>query len=282
MALANTWICPTCRTQIGTAFCPACGERPLHPRDLKLRGLLSQAFTALTSVDSKVLRSFRCLLLRPGALTMTFLNGQRKPFVAALPLFLLANVLFFATQSFSPEKVFSSSLSSHLHQQDWQALAQQLLANKLSATRQSISAYAPIFDQAVALNAKSLVILMVVPLFIILPLLFRGSARPFAVHAVFALHSYAFQLVLLCSILLLSTSSAWIGAERAAASSTADHVLFAIYLAGCAIYLFLAIRIVYGGSTLVRALQTTVLTVLAGAAVVVYRFLLFLITLYTS
>src|SRR5688572_29786928 len=230
MASATSWICPSCGIEVYTAFCSSCGERPLNPRDLKLRGLLSQAFIAITSVDSKVLRSFRQLLLRPGALTIAFLNGQRKPFVAALPLFLLANVLFFAAQSVSPEKVFSSSLNSHLQVQDWQMLAQRLLATKLEASNESLESYAPIFDQAVALNAKSLVILMVTPLLVLLPLLFRRSARPFAVHAVFALHAYAFQLVLLSVLLLASTLASWMGAKEALATAAADHALFALYL----------------------------------------------------
>jgi hypothetical protein len=276
------WICPICRIEVATAFCASCGEKPLRPRDLTLRSLASQAFTALTSVDSRVVRSCRCLLLQPGSLTLAFLEGRRKPFIAALPLFLLANVLFFAVQSVSPEKVFSSPLGSHLHQQDWEALAQRLVAQKLAATGSSIEAYAPIFDRAVALNAKSLVILMVVPLLFFLPLLFRGAGRPFAAHVVFALHSLAFQLVLLCALLLIMAAGSWIGAEHAFASQFADHSLFGIYLAGCAVYFYLSTRTVFGSSGVLGALKTATLTLTAGTAVVGYRFALFLITLYST
>src|SRR5580765_3247122 len=28
------WNCPTCHTTVSTPYCPECGERPLHPREL--------------------------------------------------------------------------------------------------------------------------------------------------------------------------------------------------------------------------------------------------------
>jgi hypothetical protein len=278
--MIEQWTCPNCNSEVCTAFCAQCGEKPLHPHDLKLRSLLSQAFTALTSVDSRVIRSFRWLLFRPGELTLAFLQGRRKQFVAALPLFLLANVLFFTVQSISPEKVFSSPLVSHLDQQDWQTLARQLVDAKLAANNSTLETYAPIFDRAVALNAKSLVILMIVPLLLLLPVLFHRSHRPFAAHIVFALHTLAFQLVLLCILLLVTAAATWAGAEATFASRSVDHALFGIYLTGCATYIYLATRKVYGSSTLSAVAQTLALTFAAGVAVVGYRFVVFLITLY--
>jgi hypothetical protein len=281
-SVPQTWACPTCRTTLDTRFCPSCGEKPLQPNDLRMRALLSQAFTALTSVDTRVMRSFRNLIFRPGALTAAFMMGQRKPFIAALPLFLLVNLLFFAAQSISPEKVFSSPLQSHVQQQDWRELAQQLVANKLAATGTPAAEYARTFDAAVSLNAKSLVILMVVPLCFVLPLVFRSSRQPFAVHAVFALHCYAFQLLLLSALLAIVTGGNWLGAEHMVLSATVDHALFGIYLAGCATYLFLASHVVYGGSALTRMWQVATLTLIAGISVVGYRFLLFVITLAST
>jgi hypothetical protein len=281
MNTASVWHCPVCKGEVETAFCPSCGERELHPRDLTLRSLLMQVFTALTSVDGRVLRSFRILLLQPGALTIAFLQGKRRPYIAALPLFLLANVLFFAIQSVSPEKIFSSPLRSHLHQQDWQALAQTLVARKLAADGTTESAYAPIFDRAVALNAKSLVILMAAPLLLLLPALFRRSARPFAAHVVFALHSYAFQLVMLCALLVVATIASWVQ-ERAATSMLLDHLLFGVYLLGCCSYFFIASGVAYGAAGVTRWLQAATLTLAAAVTVIGYRFALFLITLYAT
>lgn len=55
----------------------------------------------------------------------------------------------------------------------------------------------------------------------------------------------------------------------------------AFNLAACATYLFLAIGRIYGGGTLARGLQAAGLTLAVGAIVLGYRFVVFLITLYT-
>src|SRR4051812_20920678 len=96
---APVWKCPTCVQNVRSAFCPDCGERPLLPRDLTLRGLLDQVVQACANIDGPLLRSFRCLLTKPGELTMAYLRGERKPYALPLQLFLVANVIFFAAQS---------------------------------------------------------------------------------------------------------------------------------------------------------------------------------------
>jgi Protein of unknown function (DUF3667) len=282
MATQILWTCPTCQHEVASAFCPSCGEKSLQPKDLFLRSLLAQAVATFTNIDGKVIRSFRALVFKPGSLTFAFLIGKRKAFVAALPLFLLANVLFFATQSISPIKIFSSPLASHLQLQDWKELAQALVEQKLASTGEPLSIYTARFDRAVALNAKSLVILMIAPLLVLLPLLFRRANRPYVFHAVFALHVYAFNLVLLSALLLLTAAMAVLNAVNFVQSSLADHLLFAIYLLGNAAYLYAATRVAYGSSGPGLILKSVGLTLIAAVSVVGYRFVLFLITLYAT
>ena len=49
------------------AILSECGERPLLPRELTLRGLVGQVFEALTSIDGRLLNSFRSLVSRPAS-----------------------------------------------------------------------------------------------------------------------------------------------------------------------------------------------------------------------
>jgi len=58
--------------------------------------------------------------------------------VAPFQLFLLANLLFFAVQSLTSTNIFGATLDSHLHRQDWSALAQQLLAQRLQKMQTSL------------------------------------------------------------------------------------------------------------------------------------------------
>ncbi len=55
-----------------------------------------------------------------------------------------------------------------------------------------------VFDRAIALNARSLIMLMALSFAPVVWVLFRRSSRPFVAHVVFALHLYAFLLLLFC------------------------------------------------------------------------------------
>jgi hypothetical protein len=90
----------------------------MSARDLTLRGLVDQFLQALSRIDSRLLRSLRGLVTRPGALTLAFTRGERKNYVGPIQLFFIANALFFATQSLTHMNVRSSSLDSHPHHQD--------------------------------------------------------------------------------------------------------------------------------------------------------------------
>ena len=51
------WTCPTCAVRLTTAYCAACGEEPLAPRDLTLRWLAAKLIHASTSIDARALKA---------------------------------------------------------------------------------------------------------------------------------------------------------------------------------------------------------------------------------
>lgn len=259
--------------------CPECGESQIRTGDLGLRHLLIEAFHSLTDVDSRLLRSFRALLFRPGALTTAYLEGPRKPYISPFEVFLVANLLFFAIQSITPDKVFSTPLASHLHGQDWSALAQRMVANRLAEKQLTVEAYAPVFDHAVAVNARALVFVMGVPFALLLMLLFMRGARQFAAHVVFTLHFYAFQLLVLCALLALLLVQTWFGGSGIA-SGGMDVALFAIQLGTSAVYLYIATGKVYAVRGVRRFVSVAALIAAVGCVVLGYRFFLFVISLY--
>lgn len=247
--------------------------------DLTLRGLAAQMLHAVSNIDSRLLRSFRCLLTRPGLLTVAYARGQRMPYIGPIQIFLMANVLFFAVQSMTGINVFSSTLDSHLHQQDWSALAQSLVAHRMVKLGTTLELYAPVFDRAVVLHAKSLIFLMVLPLAGVLPFVFRGARRSFVTHAVFSIHLYAFLLLLFCVAMAIAAADRFFGGAGLE-SAWMDNVLTGFNLGVCALYLYLAARTVYGVTGAVRAVQVLILSAFVAVIVVGYRFALFLITLY--
>jgi len=229
------WTCPTCNIPVTTHFCAHCGEEPLAPRDLTLRGLGEKLLHALTSIDARTMRSAWKLLRHPGELTLAWTRGVRKSYVAPFQLFLIANILFFGVQWLTSENVFSSSLDSHLHHQDWGDLAQSLLARRLEATHTTLEQYEPVFDRAVVLNAKSLILLMTIPFALILPLAFFRERRPFMTHVAFSLHLYTFLLLLFCVALLLARFSELLGFGGLDVPRV-DNVLSIANLVACTVY----------------------------------------------
>lgn len=276
----SPWTCPTCRTIERTPFCPRCGERPLNPRELTLRGLAHEAFEALTDIDGRLLNSFRSLMLRPGALTVSFVEGRRKPYIGPVALFLVTNLLFFATESMTGGLVFSTTLDSHLHSQPWSGLAGRLVTQRLAALHTTPEIYAPHFDAAVALHARSLVLVMAAAFALLVALVFRRE-RPFAAHAVFSLHLYGFLLLLLCAGMAAPAAGMLFGGTRST-SDVLDAVLSALLIVACAIYLFAAIGTVYGWRGRPRVFAAIGLTAGASAIVLAYRFGLLVVTLYTN
>src|SRR4029453_17396189 len=113
-----------------------------------------------------------------------------------------------------------------------------MVAEHLRAHHLTLTQYAPAFDTAVVLYAKSLIILMALALAPVLAIIFWRSARPIGAHIVFALHLYAFVLLLFCfsiGIAELSLIAGGGGLE----SPAVDTALSLFNLAACLTYLYL-------------------------------------------
>ncbi|MGH8766312.1 MAG: DUF3667 domain-containing protein [Burkholderiales bacterium] len=277
----NSWTCPMCTVALTTAYCPTCGERRPQARDLTLPGLLRLLYKSFSHVDGKLFRSLRLLVIRPGFLTQAYAQGRRQSYIGPFALFFSVNALFFVTQSLMSVNIFSTPLDSHLHGQDWSALANSLVAQRLDATQSSLQRFAPLFDQAVALNAKSLIVLMALVFSVLLPLAFHQSRSPVVVHVAFSLHLYAFLLLLFCVLSAVAAVDVLFGGAGLK-SARMDNILTAINLAACATYLYLATGTVYGARGAGRVFKVAALTLAVGAIVLGYRFALLLITLYTT
>jgi hypothetical protein len=281
MAKRANWTCPSCAQRRASLFCPTCGEEPLRPRDLKVDDLATRLLGALSSVDGRLMRSFRLLLVRPGALTEAYVAGRRRLYVAPLQLFLIANALFFALQSLTEIEIFSSPLASHLTHQDWSAAARPLVAARLAARHETLATYAPAFDRAAVLNAKALIILMALAFAALLPLFFHRARRAFGAHVIFALHLYTVILLLMCAALLVAWGEALAGGGGLA-SPIVDKALSLVNIAAVALYLYAASGAFYGARGPSRIVKALALAAAVGALALGYRFAIFLITLQTS
>src|SRR5262249_21776849 len=138
-----------------------------------------------------------------------------------------------------------------------------------------------VFNRAVVLYAKSLILLMALTFALLLPVAFWRARRPFMTHVAFALHLYTFLLLLFCVALLVAKLSALLGFGGLEAPMV-DNLLSVANLVACAVYIYLAVGPVYGTTGAPRAVKSTVLAVAVGIIVLGYRFVVFLVTLYAT
>jgi hypothetical protein len=88
------------------AYCHGCGASGDTARDLSLRRFAGEAASELTNVEhSKLLRTLRALLLRPGLLTCEYFSARRaryiKPIALSLAIFALSLLVFSSERSTS-------------------------------------------------------------------------------------------------------------------------------------------------------------------------------------
>src|SRR5262245_60741569 len=278
---AERWVCPTCRVEVRSPYCPVCGERPVRPRDMTLRGILGHFFQAVSSIDGRMIRSLIALVTRPGALTVAYMEGPRKPYLGPFQLFLLANVIFVAAQSLTGMNVFSSTLDSHLHLQDWSARAQRMTAERLNATHATLESFTPAFNRTVAWLAKTLVIVMTIPFAAVAALLNARGRNAIGVHAVFAVHVYAFLLLLFCGGLVIAAIDVLFGGSGLE-SARVDTIITVLHVAVWTAYLYVATGRVYDTAVWHRIITTLTLSVSVLAIILAYRFGLFVVGLYVS
>jgi hypothetical protein len=93
--------CLNCGAPLTSAFCPDCGQRAVPPHPT-LGELAGDAFAELTGWDGKFIETFRLLLLKPGELTRQFIEGKRVRFIAAVRLYLTLSLVYFVTAGSTP------------------------------------------------------------------------------------------------------------------------------------------------------------------------------------
>jgi hypothetical protein len=281
---AESWTCPSCGAPATSPYCSRCGERRIGEHDLTLRHLFEQLLESLIHFDGRLFRTTRVLIIEPGRLTKAYLTGCRRPYVSPFHIFLVANVVFFLAQVVSGLEVLMVTLDSQLYHQDYSSLALRLATHHFAATGMSIDQYAPIFEHAEGLYAKSLIMLML-PLFAVAAgLLFIDRRKVAVAHLVFAVHFYAFLLVSLTVLfpvfaLVLTTMH---HLDLHMYPGVMDWIVTAIEALLCLVYLAKSSAVVYEAGLVRRWLSAGLLTVATLYILYAYRFILFLVTLWAT
>jgi hypothetical protein len=109
-------------------FCPRCGQQN-HEINLSFGHVLEETLEGVFHFDSKVFRTLRLLLFKPGRLTQLFNDGHRVDFVPPIRLYVFISFVFFLllslqhSDSGKKEKVFSDIETTSMTEADKRELA---------------------------------------------------------------------------------------------------------------------------------------------------------------
>jgi len=261
--LAST--CANCGHVLAGDYCSRCGQ---HAIDLHrpFSSLVSDAAGDLLNLDTRLFRTLRPLMLKPGQVAKEFIAGRRTAHVPPLKSYLIAAVVFFSLftifPSRAPVRVFvqgspeqeaarnerggrtTFSLPPHISvYDDWY---QGAVARAMKQPEE--------FAHAVYSNVPRAFFFLVPVFALFLELLYRQQG--FLIdHLVFALYYHAFVFLDFSLLFLAARSGPYLtGIGAAVLGLVLTGWLFA--------YLPIALRRVYGGSRLMTGLKLTTLGVL--------------------
>lgn len=271
--------CVTCGSALVGPYCAVCGERVVTEDDARFTAFVREAASDVFNADSRLWRSFRALIARPGLLTAEYLRGRRKPYLGPLQIFLIANVAFFAVLNMGTGFNTFTTKMEYQTGQPYGAMAERMIAQYGEQDTPEHTAYARRFDETTPRYANTLIVLMVPMLAFVLWLLYAGR-RPFLHHMVTSLHMFAFILLLSIMIPLIAgvISLAVPGAMLMLNSESAMLLLLGGILS---FYFGATVRGAYGGgwgSALVRGFATFIALY---PVLTLYRMLLFLVVFYS-
>jgi hypothetical protein len=224
--------CPNCGNEHGGEFCNACGQKngDLH---VPIGSLIGEVTEEAFGFDSRVRHTLVPFFLKPGEVTRDYLAGRRARYTSPLKMYLVAAAIYFFAFSQHPRSGYV-----RIDPKDRAGLADapgkdgrfthymKQRVRKLDDLGQE-EATKQIAANMASMLPKALIVLL--PIFALLLKLFWRK-RYYAEHMIFALHYHAFALLALTP-----------------GAAVEGDVATGIALLLCFVYLFVALRRVYGG-----------------------------------
>ncbi len=228
-------LCPNCARILAASdsFCRHCGQRQ-EARVPTLRTWLGEWLEEGFGLNARIPRTLRALLFHPGQLTSEWFAGRRVRYLNAFRLYLSCSVVMFGT-----------------------AIALRFVGEHWNFGYRPQGALADRTYAELARESVTHALFLLVPLSAAwLRALFPRSGRVFIEHLVFSLHVHAFGFLAAAASFLMILAPG--GAAR---------VLQPLCAAGVFVYLVLALRRVYETKLVWAVMQSALLLIVHGAAV---------------
>lgn len=228
-------------------YCPQCGEKQPHHHDLTLGHFLHDLLHELVHLDSKLFRTLRELVLKPGELTVAYFAGRKTRYIAPLRIFLTLFALqFLAYTVYKPVAIYSlDGLFRFDTSQKFEGALERAAAKRKIPYPQLVEQVEHRWQK----NMSMLNLAGIAGFAAVLKLLYARRRRYLAEHLIFASHYMSFAYLV---SLVIWPVYLVIGLAR----DPAHYALMAVMLVCMCAYLYLAMRRFYqqsGGKTLAKA-----------------------------
>jgi len=192
--------CKSCSTKFSGNYCSNCGEKLIDPADRSVKNIFGEFVSLLTFADSKILRTLKLLILSPGQLSTNYVNGVRVKFMRPLQIFFLANLFYFL---FPIMQVFNSSLDVQMNMTPYSNVATRMVEKKIEKEQLTLKEYRISYDSRSTKVAKLLIIFLAVLYAFPLWLLYLKRKLFFTDHFLFGLEFLTYNLVVNTLLLTL-------------------------------------------------------------------------------
>jgi len=244
-----------------------------------------QGIDVFTHFDSKILTSLRLLITKPGLLPKEYCSGVKIKYAKPLQLFFLVNVLYFLMLSLGFFNTFNTPLKIHLNNTSHSSIAKSMVEEKLASRNITAEEFEKKFDARVNVLSRTLII-VIVPIFAFaLYLLFINKRRMYTENFIFSLNFLTWLLIYKIFfegflVLIINIFGKMFNDYYQTIMS--DGVMSLMLFTAIGIYSFFAVRRFYGEVRWVSFVKALIIPFIFLYTLFAYRFILFLVTFYTT
>ncbi len=252
-------------------------KQPLDDHDYSIKHFVKEALHDLTHFDTKLIKTLKPLLFKPGYLTRKAFSAEQSEYVKPLALFVFLNFIFFI---FKVKGLFNYNLEGYQSEKFYK----NIVTGAFNKTGLSPALFAERFNTAMKFEEKEYLIIMVPLLAALVQLLYIFQKKHYIQHLIFSLHFYSFFLVfltlspLLFYIIVFLLQLVHIKTAFLFSESATLGIVLPVWF----VYLLFSMRLVYRQNWLLTIFKAAVATGGVLALIIfVYRLALFFIVLHS-
>lgn len=280
---SQTQLCKNCEHEFTGRFCNKCGEKVIEPAERSVLYFFESLLNAFTFLEGKFINSVKLIIVKPGQLSHNLINGIRVPYMKVVSLFFVANFFYFLIPIF---EVFNTSFYSQYNTQPYNELVKLISDKKAAELNLTIHEFGEIFNTESESWAKLLLVIIVFIFSAALALMNRKKTTFYADHLTLSFEFMSFSVIystILLSFLIhsLILAGGVFGADLRWIVLQENLFLFPTLVFLTLYFLIRAQRNFYRNGWVGAILKSITLFGMFFITVQVYRFILFIVTIWS-